>query len=205
RARLQVEAAVGAVGDDLLAAVRRMAGESLTIEALEQGSFRFVAENVPENFAQVRQQFMAAVQAEQAVPSHLGRDLAGVRAGEFNVSGADFRFADLAELQARGGMLNRTRLGFADLSRARLEGASLMEADLTGAVAEGVVPRDATLRGATLQTARLSRANLAGADFSGADLRGADLSGANVHGLGFRTADQVDAIFRNAIFDDATR
>lgn len=83
-----------------------------------------------------------------------------------NLSGSDFREADLTSALLRG----------ANLSGANLSGANLWKADLSGA----------DLSGANLSEADLSNANLSGANFSEADLNGAKLRRAilndGVHG-----------------------
>jgi uncharacterized protein YjbI with pentapeptide repeats len=88
-----------------------------------------------------------------------------------NLSGANFRSADLD-----GWDLSRAYLGGASLAMASLHGANLRKADLSGAVLRGANLRGANLRGADLHGAYLDRANLSGADFSRANLSGVDLS-----------------------------
>jgi hypothetical protein len=91
--------------------------------------------------------------------SYAGEDLRGeVFAAEENLTGADFRGADLSEARLSG-----VCLASADLSQARLIGARLDGADLTNA-------------------------DLTGADLDGASLIGADLTGANITGATWRRA-----------------
>jgi len=110
-----------------------------------------------------------------------------------NLSGADFREADLSWAH-----LNR-----ADLSRADLRGADLNEAYLRGANFGGADLSVTDLRGAYLYRAHL-QANLSGANLSGADLRGANLSKANLRGAILHEANLSGAQLREANLSGAS-
>ena len=104
-----------------------------------------------------------------------------------NLTGKNFRNADLqgADLQGadlRSADLKGAALRDADLRSADLQGADLRDADLQGADLKGADLRDADLRGADLQGADLRNAYLQGADLRSADLRSADLKGAGLKG-----------------------
>jgi hypothetical protein len=207
--RLMMEATLGSLGDDVIVALRRIAGETISMSLAETGAFRFVDDGATmmSRVQELEARFLAAAQqgGQRFRPARIAHDVAGVHAAEFNISGADFRFADLQDLVASGGQLSGTKLQLANLSRAQLNGGNLMGASLDGALVEGANLRGAAMRDVSLRGASLRRANLAGADLSGADLRGADLTDTFISGMGFRAADDVAARFQGALFDAQTR
>jgi hypothetical protein len=100
-----------------------------------------------------------------------GKSLAKSRLVAADLSGIDFRGADLHE-----SVLDGADLSEADLKGADLSGASLMSANLSGADLS-----EANLSEANLLEANLSRANLNGANLSGAQLNAANLSGTSTN------------------------
>ena len=84
---------------------------------------------------------------------------------DYDLKGADLRYAELRYVD-----LSDADLRYANLKGADLSGANLINTDLSGA----------NLKGANLSGANLSGANLKGANLKGANLKGADLSGANL-------------------------
>lgn len=90
-----------------------------------------------------------------------------------NLTGADFR---RAELQQAGFM--DARLDGADLSYANLHRAILLNASLRGSCLDGAQLFEASLRGADLSHASLRQANLHAADLDNATLDLCDMSGA---------------------------
>ena len=94
---------------------------------------------------------------------------------DYDLRGADLRYAVLGYAD-----LSEAILRYADLRYADLRGAVLGYANLRGANLSNANLRDANLRGANLSNANLRGADLRGADLRGANLRGADLRGANL-------------------------
>ena len=95
-----------------------------------------------------------------------------------DLSGLDFKWADLDGADLKGADLTGANLRWAGL-----DGADLKGADLTGA----------NLRWASLMDTNLSNTNLTGADLRWAGLDGADLKGANLTGTDLRWANLMDA------------
>jgi curved DNA-binding protein CbpA len=92
-----------------------------------------------------------------------------------DLTGADFRWADLKEKDFSGRKMVEANLSNADLSDSFLHQVNLENANLFRANLFRANLLEANLRGANLQ-----EANLVGADLSGADLSGANLKGAKV-------------------------
>jgi curved DNA-binding protein CbpA len=92
-----------------------------------------------------------------------------------DMSGADFRGADLKEKDFSGRNLSN-----ANFTQANLSDAFLHRVNLQGAILERANLFRANLLEANLSNANLREANLIGADFSGANLSGADLTGAKI-------------------------
>lgn len=92
-----------------------------------------------------------------------------------DLTGADFRWANLKEKDFSGRKMVEANLSNADLSDSFLHQVNLENANLFRANLFRANLLEANLRGANLQ-----EANLVGADLSGADLSGANLKGAKV-------------------------
>ncbi|GGM81214.1 hypothetical protein GCM10010106_29790 [Thermopolyspora flexuosa] len=147
--------------------------------------------------------------------------------------GTDLSRSSLSRATFTDAKATGARLAGADLTCANLQGADLRDADLSGVtlritayprrrvirvgdaapagsdlcrVVDGDVWGTVRLRGADLRGARLDGADLRRADFCGADLRGVDLSRTRL--LVFAADardDRFYALFRDAVFDAATR
>ncbi len=115
-----------------------------------------------------------------------------------NLTGRDFRGADLreanfVEANLRGADLSNADLREADFSGADLTGANFENANLEGAQLIGSNLRQAHLRGAVLRNARLN-----GADLIEADLTGVDLTETQLHGAAFASAKLVGVQLQNS-------
>jgi len=108
---------------------------------------------------------------------------------------------DLGAAQLTNARLAGATLSWANLSGADLRGAGLRRADLTWADLSAADLRGANLRGADLRWARLSGADLREADLSGASLSGARLSRADLSGTDLRGADLSGAGLSEANLD----
>ena len=90
-----------------------------------------------------------------------------------DLSGVDFKWADLANAKLKGADLSGTDLRWADLTAADLTGANLTGADLSWASLMEADLQDADLRGAIL-----NRTNLTGADLTRTNMAGVNLHSA---------------------------
>ena len=90
-----------------------------------------------------------------------------------NLSGVDFKWADLAHAKLKGADLSGTDLRWADLTATDLTGANLTGADLSWASLMEADLQDADLRGAIL-----NRTNLTGADLTRTNMAGVNLHSA---------------------------
>ena len=90
-----------------------------------------------------------------------------------DLSGVDFKWADLAHANLKGADLSGTDLRWADLTAADLTGANLSNANLSWA---------------SLMEADLQGANLTGADLNRTNLTGADLTRTNMAGVNLHSA-----------------
>jgi uncharacterized protein YjbI with pentapeptide repeats len=122
------------------------------------------------NFSDADLRQSQLVEADLSGANFVAACLIGINLYMSNLSGTDFRGADLR---------------LANLGGTDLRGADLRLANLSGA----------DLRGADLRGADLSLANLCMAVLSGADLRGVDLSEADLRESNLNKADVRDAIF----------
>lgn len=112
---------------------------------------------------------------------------------EIDLTGSNFRAAQLSHVNFRGADLRNTsfiaaNLHKADLFEARLIKANLQEANLSSA----------NCRKADLQSVNLARADLTKANFSEANLLTTDFSSANLIEVNFRHALLTYAIFNDA-------
>ncbi|AFY54757.1 putative low-complexity protein [Rivularia sp. PCC 7116] len=98
-----------------------------------------------------------------------------------DLSGQDFRRANLKGRDLSG----------RNLSYAKLNGANLSDAFMHKVVLRGADLSDANLFRANLLLADMKEANLQGADLIGADLSGADLRGADLRGARIRSGDRL--------------
>jgi uncharacterized protein YjbI with pentapeptide repeats len=118
-------------------------------------------------------------------------------------------YADLADLDLRGAVLEFSTLTDADLSGSNLTRANLLQATLTDANLTGVILANArltesTLNGANLSGADLTTASLRDADLSEANLSGANLSSANLNFARLTSADLSQAVIRGVSLQTAT-
>ena len=90
-----------------------------------------------------------------------------------DLSGVDFKWADLAHAKLKGADLSGTDLRWADLTAADLTGANLCNANLSWASLMEADLQDADLRGAIL-----NRTNLTGADLTRTNMAGVNLHSA---------------------------
>jgi uncharacterized protein YjbI with pentapeptide repeats len=110
-------------------------------------------------------------------------NLSGQWLVEYDLRGANLKYADLHDANLIGAKLIGAELHIANLSHATMHDADLTVADLTDAdVSDAdLIAADldeAKLIGVKLIGSRLSRANLSGADLSGADLSAPPIDGA---------------------------
>ena len=110
-----------------------------------------------------------------------------------NLSGVDFKWADLNGAGLEGTDLTGINFKWASLmdaniSGANLTGADLRWADLDGADLEGADLTGTDLRWATLMGANLSNPDLRGAIIDGTNLDEANLTGANLTGVNLHSA-----------------
>ena len=113
------------------------------------------------------------------------REHSGIRV---NLTGANFRGANLAGAYLTGASLYR-----ADFEGANLRSSFMTNADLVGATLKGANLMSSNLVGADLRSADLS-----GASLSWADLRSADLSGSDLSEADLRRANLADSILERA-------
>ncbi len=143
--------------------------------ALFYGTFVFIA---------WQRYFSAGREVSEALASK--GEYETVYANEVDLTGVNFRHAELANTDLKNATLNKADLTEADLTEADLTGAQLQGAYLNRTLLQGAYLRAADLRGAYLQDAYLQGADLQGADLQGADLQGADLQGADLQGADLR-------------------
>ena len=110
-----------------------------------------------------------------------------------DLSGLDFKWADLDEADLKGANLSGANLSWASLMDTDLKDANLTGADLRWATLDGADLSNANLTGTDLRWTSLQDADLPGADLRGATMDGtilvnADLTGANVTGVNLRSA-----------------
>ncbi len=98
-----------------------------------------------------------------------------------DLSGQDFRRANLKGRDLSG----------RNLSYAKLNGANLSDAFMHKIILRGADLSNANLFRANLLLADMKEANLQGADLIGADLSGADLRGADLRGARIRSGDRL--------------
>jgi uncharacterized protein YjbI with pentapeptide repeats len=98
-----------------------------------------------------------------------------------DLSGGDFRFADLSNAD-----LDHADLSHADLTGARMRETSLYGARMVSAVLVDADLSDADARCADMFAVDLTDATLNGAELDGADLRCADMDGASLDGATLR-------------------
>jgi len=147
-----------------------------------------------------------------------GADLTGTNLRNDKLSGKDFSFAKLFNIDLTASQLNRADFTSADMRLAKLQsanlnGANLSDANLYNADMTGALLIDAKLRGTNLKNANLAEADLTFADLRSADLtnanlidadlRGANLFGANVTGVDF-TGAQLPDLSETIIFGSGT-
>ena len=121
-------------------------------------------------------------QLEQ-LPTLNGADLSGT-----DFKWADLNGADLSNANLTGINFKWASLMDADLLGANLTGADLRWADLDGADLEGADLTGTDLRWTTLMGANLSNADLRGAIIDGTNLDEANLTGANLTGVNLHSA-----------------
>ena len=123
----------------------------------------------------------------EQLPNLNGADLSGLDFKWADLDGADLSNADLTGANLRWASLMDT-----NLSNTNLTGADLRWANLDGANLDGADLSNANLTGTDLRWASLMDADLPGADLRGAIVDGtilveADLTGANVTGVNLRS------------------
>ena len=121
-----------------------------------------------------------------------------------DLSGIDFKWADLDEADLKGANLSGANLSWASLQLTDLTGANLTGADLRWATLDGADLTGANLTGTDLRWTVLPDADLPGADLRGATIDGtilvdADLTGANLTGVNLRSAHLYDTKLDGAI------
>ena len=121
-----------------------------------------------------------------------------------DLSGLDFKWADLDEADLKGANLSEANLSWASLMDTDLKDANLSGADLRWATLDGADLSNANLTGTDLRWTILPDADLPGADLRGATLDGtilvdADLTGANVTGVNLRSTYLDDTKLDGAI------
>ena len=117
---------------------------------------------------------------------------------------ARLRGATLADADLSGATLTGAFLAQADLSRANLERVNAGGADLSHASLEGASLGEARLADALLEEARLHSASLRFADLTGAVLEGADLTEADLWGAKLGKADFSGATLVRARLGEAS-
>ncbi len=123
-------------------------------------------------------------------------DLSTVNLSAAILTGADGREANFAGSRMGLADLRRARLRRARLDRSFLAGAAMQEADLTDA---SLI--EAGLHGARLMGADLTGANLRGADLTDADMRHARLRYASLEGARMNGTNLADADLTGAVID----
>ncbi|HBE17427.1 MAG TPA: serine/threonine protein kinase [Cyanobacteria bacterium UBA11149] len=99
------------------------------------------------------------------------QDLSGLELPKLDLSGGNFR-----EAQLTGANLQGSNLSGGTFSQANLQSANLKDANLVGAFFNFANLGAADLRGADLRSAHISNTNLKSADLSGANLTGAKIT-----------------------------
>jgi Pentapeptide repeats (8 copies) len=130
-------------------------------------------------------------------------DLRGAYLVDARLSGALFRYSNLAGSVMDRVHLERGELQEIDLSRARMTGAHLGKARLQNATLERTFLVDADLREANLSAANLRTAYLGRAKLDAADLREADFSIADLRDASLRHADLRGVDFSGARLEGA--
>ena len=121
-----------------------------------------------------------------------------------DLSGLDFKWADLDVADLKGANLSGANLSWASLMDTDLKDANLTGADLRWATLDGADLSNANLTGADLRWTVLPDADLPGADLRGATIDGtilvdADLTRANLTGVNLRSAYLDDTKLDGAI------
>lgn len=156
----------------------------------------------PEQLVQPEPQPVAAAPAPTtAVYQHENAELQAIiqeHAEWVNTEGksgrrANFRQADLRQVQLANAFLPEASFRGADLTQANLSGCDLRGADLSEAILTGTNLDHANLGGAILPRTNLQTANLQGADFQGADLSSAILAGGHFTQLNLANAILLEA------------
>jgi uncharacterized protein YjbI with pentapeptide repeats len=131
-------------------------------------------------------------------------DLALLMAGEKDLTGCDFRKADLVGVDLRGRSLAKATFDHARIGGANFSGVDLSEVSISWVSAEGAsferamkkgVISFSNFRNANFREAKFSGCHFQGTDFTGADFRGADFSNAS-----FNDNDVLDSV----VVDDHT-
>lgn len=135
-------------------------------------------------------------------------DLSGVDFREANLNNADLSNTNLNNSNLNKAKLRKAKLSNADLNDSNLSGANLSQADLSRAYLSKVDLRGANLSNADLSKTILGYANLSDADLSkavfiGAMAIGAIFSDANLTRANFSEADLSGAIFSEADLSEA--
>ena len=136
----------------------------------------------------------------------IGRD--GGHGGEPDLSGANFKHAnlhrcDFAGVNFSGANLCSANLNWADLREANLSGVRMNYANLVEAQLGKANLRDAQLRGASLFRSNLDNAELRRADFRDACLEDASLCEANLYETDLRDASLYKTDFTGANLNSA--
>ena len=116
------------------------------------------------------------------------------------LKGRVFRDAELDSAILCAVNFEDTIFNYADLSKAKLNGAKFINAELHDTLLVEADLHGAYLTEAKFHGADLTGAELHGADLTGAELHGADLTGAELHGADLRNVDLRGAILRKVKF-----
>ncbi|MGK5093969.1 pentapeptide repeat-containing protein [Deltaproteobacteria bacterium TL4] len=110
-------------------------------------------------------------------------DLRKARFTHANLEGADFEGADLSGTELKGANLKRANLAHTNLNGVNLSGANLEEARLNAASLKKTLLHAANLRWAQLENADMQGAELEAADIQNANFQGSNLSKSKWRGL----------------------
>ena len=126
-----------------------------------------------------------------------GLNFRGAELPKANLQGADLRGCDLRDTNLQGADLRKTSLLGADLMSAHLENSNLRGSDLQKANLHKAVLRNADLRDTDLEGAYLVGADLQGANLQKANLRLANLQESHLQQTHLQQADLQQADLKN--------
>jgi uncharacterized protein YjbI with pentapeptide repeats len=187
----RVYAAIAATQSDAVAGHLGLARLALRRRAVAEAGTALAAAGTGPETAKLLD-MLRLVEGDVA-PLGTRRDWQGLEIERLDLSGRDFRRADLRDAR----VANFTAQG-ADLRDARFEGSVFYGADLKGADLRGVSLAQLAATNLDLSDTRLDGARLSEVSLAGARLAGANLSRATGEGVDFRRANLRQAVLRQA-------